>query len=320
MKKNTNILCWVVTEGMAGTENQCIGVAECLGVVPRIIRSGLKQPWATFSPWLGLEAACTFQEKLEPPWPDLLITSGRKAIAAARYVKKQSAGKTFTLHLQDPRVSPDQFDLVAVPYHDPTRGGNVIVTSTAPNKINGEKLAAAKKEFPQFGQLNSPRVAVMIGGKSKAYEMSRQTVENLIGQLKTLQSDKNTSLMITASRRTGEENMVLLKEAFPNDGQTYFWDGRGENPYIAFLAWADYILVTADSVSMVSDALSTGKPTYIIPLEGGAKRIDLFHHHILERGYVRVFDGKLEPYEYQSVHEAQNIADVVRNKMGIPHE
>ncbi len=317
MKRLKDLSCWIVTEGMAGTENQCIGVANALGVTSQIFKSGLKQPWATFSPWLGLETRTTFDINFIPPWPDILITSGRKAIAAARYIKKQSAGKTFTVHLQDPRVNPNQFDLVAVPYHDPTRGENVIVTDTAPNKITDQALLEAKNDFKQFAQYTSPVISVLIGGKSKAYEMTQNTVSDLISKLQNIQKEHNATLLITASRRTGEESRALLNQAFPNNKQTFFWDGEGDNPYIAFLGYADYILVTADSVSMVSDALSTGTPTYIIPLEGGARRIDLFHRHIIDQGYARKFEGKIEEYAYNPVCASDQIAQDIHKKLGM---
>lgn len=321
MSKKQEIDCWVITEGMAGTENQCLGVAEALNLQPKIIKTNLKEPWKTFSPWLGFESKSIFtSSEIVPPWPDLLITSGRKAVSAARYIKKQNDGKTFTLHIQDPRVDPSQFDMVAVPYHDPTRGKNVIVTDTAPNKITAQKLADARKAFPDFEKFASSRVAVLIGGKSKAYDVTEEMIGKLISDLKNLQEKENTSLMMTVSRRTGEENINLLKEAFPQNERTCFWDGTGENPYMAYLAYADYILVTADSVSMISDALSTGKPTFIINMKGGANRIDKFHEHIREKGYARDFEGHLEAYTYKPVIEAEVIAEAVRNKMGLSGE
>lgn len=320
MKTLNDLSCWIVTEGMAGTENQCIGVANALGVKSKIVRTGLRQPWKTLSPWIGFESDITFEEKFSPPWPDILITSGRKAVAVARYVKKKSKGKTFTVHLQDPRVAPNQFDLVAVPYHDPTRGENVIVTDAAPNKIDDQTLENAKSEFKELAKYPAPRIAVLIGGKSKAYDMSEKMVHDLIAQLKQLQSDMKATLLLTASRRTGEENMSLLETAFKNDDQTFFWNGEGGNPYIAYLAYTDYILVTADSVSMISDALSTGKPTYIISLEGGARRIDTFHEHILKKGYAQKFNGTIENYSYQPVRVSEQIANEIRNKLALSNE
>ena len=154
-KPSEDITCWIVTEGMAGTENQCLGVAEALNVKPVVKRIRLHQPWAMLSPFLGFEQSWSMSPDVEPPWPDLVLASGRKSIAASRYIKKMSGGKTFTVQIQDPRISPKQFDLVAVPAHDPTRGPNVIVTKASPNRITQERLAAAKKAFPQFGDMPS---------------------------------------------------------------------------------------------------------------------------------------------------------------------
>src|SRR5262245_61933506 len=104
-------VCWVVGEGIAGTENQCLGVAEALGVAAEVKRVALRQPWKALSPYLGFECGCSFEPQLEGPWPDIVIAGGRKAIAAARYIKKASGGKTYTVLLQDPRISTKAFDL-----------------------------------------------------------------------------------------------------------------------------------------------------------------------------------------------------------------
>ncbi len=320
MKITRELSCWIVTEGMAGTENQCIGVANALGVKAKVFKVALKQPWAALSPWLGFECASTFDKDWPAPWPDLLITSGRKAVAASRFIKKQSNGHTFTLHIQDPRVAATQFDMVAVPYHDPMRGHNVVVTDAAPNKISDEALEAAKIAHPQFESFSSPRIAVLIGGKSKAYDMDDKTIKSLIADLQNIQNTHHASLLITASRRTGSQNMSALTSAFPGGNSVHFWNGQGDNPYLAYLAYADFILVTADSVSMISDALATGKPTYIIPMPGGARRIDLFHDHIIDKGYARRFTGDLSPYHYPPLREADTIASELRNKLGIGNE
>ncbi|MCB9991511.1 MAG: mitochondrial fission ELM1 family protein [Rhodospirillales bacterium] len=308
--------CWIVTEGIAGTENQCLGVAEALGVMPEIKRIGLRQPWKSLSPYLGFECGWSFTgDALTAPWPDLLLASGRKAIAAARYIKRMSSGKTLCVQIQDPRVNPAQFDLVAVPAHDPARGENVIVTSAAPNRITAQRLADARDEFTALlSPLPAPRVAVMIGGNSKAYTMSADITRKLADDLKAL-SQSGYSLMVTASRRTGDVNGQILKDVLKGEN-IYYWDGSGDNPYFGFLAWADFILVTADSVSMLSEAASTGKPVYMIPLEGGSKRLELFHGKLTDDGVIRRFDGTLTAYDYTKLDDAGLIAAEIRKRLG----
>jgi uncharacterized protein len=310
-------LIWIATEDLAGTRNQCLGVAEALGTLPVIKTISLREPWKSLSPYLGCEGSYSFvNSDLIPPWPDILIASGRKSIAAARYIKKQSGGKTFTVQIQDPRIHPKNFDLVAVPSHDPTRGENVIVTTAAPNRITAEKLLTARDGFSNIlSSLPAPRIAVLIGGNSKVHRMTPAITEKICDQLLAL-VQSGYSLMITASRRTGEENAHILKSKL-NHQNIFFWDGLGENPYFGFLAWADAILVTSDSTSMISESATTGKPVYILPLEGGSKRHDKMLETFHINGITRSFTGVVETWHYQPLKDAEMIADEIRRKTGL---
>lgn len=304
--------CWVITEGMIGTENQCLGIAEALGLTPKVIKIGLRQPWKSLSPWLGLESKLTFTSKLTSPWPDLVIASGRKSIAAARYIKKKSNGKSFVVQVQNPKTNLNQFDLVTAPFHDDLKGENVITTHGAPNRLTPEKLASAKQLFaPLFEHMPKPRVAVLIGGNSKTHTLTQDITNTLIAQLNGL----NASLMVTCSRRTGEHNQDLLQSQL-NLENSYFWNGTGDNPYLGMLAWADYILVTEDSVSMLSDAATAGKPVYVIDLEGQSKRFDTCHQHFRDIGISRPFDGNLEAWTYSSISDAKTVAQAIKDKLG----
>lgn len=303
-----NPTVWIITEGIAGTENQCIGVAEKIGFPYEIKRIQLKQPWRTLSPYLGFENSYTFCPSLSPPWPDILITSGRKSVAAARYIKRRSPCKTFSVHIQNPKISSRNFDLVAVPRHDDYNGDNVIVTDASPNKITGEILERSKDSF-DFSTHQSPRIAVLIGGKSNAYSMDKEMTETLARDISRLEG----SLLITCSRRTGEENTHILKKTLDN-GHNFFWDGTGDNPYFSMLAQADYILVTSDSASMISESCTTGKPVFMIPLEGGAKRINRLHSRLLSSGKMKLFNGIVEDYSYEPLNDAQMVADEIKKR------
>ncbi len=311
--QQNNITCWIITEGIAGTENQCIGVAEAMGIAPEIKRVSLNFPWNLLSPFLGFEQNGTFSPALRPPWPDLLIASGRKSIAAARYIKKKSGGKTFTVFIQNPKVNLAQFDLVAAPAHDQVKGDNIIVTTATPNRISEDKLQSAKNQFDFLSRLPSPRVAVLIGGNSKTFKMDSTVMTSLARQL----SGINAGLMVTASRRTGEDNRKILEESLKDTG-AFIWDGTGENPYFGMLAWADYILVTADSASMLSEAATTGKPVYIIDLKGGSAKFDRLHQNIIKHGAARKFTGNLEaPWEYTPLNDSEIIAQEILDKLKI---
>jgi len=304
-----------LTEGLIGTENQCIGVADALGIPYEIKRIALNQPWKSLSPYLGFEKYSTFSPALEPPWPDIMIASGRKSIAASRYIKKMSGGNTFTVQIQDPRISSKHFDLVAVPRHDPLRGCNVIVTHASPNKITPALLEEAKERFSFLGEYSSPRFAVLIGGSSKAYKMTPRITHDLAQTLSRI----NGSLMVTCSRRTGAENKKTLRNSLRNDAN-YFWDGKEENPYLGLLAWADFLLVTADSASMISECCTTGKPVCMIDLEGGSKRISALHDNLINHGALRRLNDindAFEPYDYAPLGDAQYVAQEIRKRSGL---
>ena len=307
-KESNQPKCWVITEGIAGTENQSVGVAEYLKWQTEVKRIELSEPWKSLSPYLGFERRSSFTPRLIPPWPDILIAGGRKSIAASRYIKKQNP-HCYTVYIQDPRISSKHFDLVAVPKHDPMRGDNVIVTDASPNHITQNRLSDAKVQFPFLHDLPHPRVAVLIGGNSKAYTITPEICETLAEQLNTL----NASLMITCSRRTPEDCQNILKEQLTSS-TNYFWDGTNENPYFALLGWADFILVTADSASMISESCTTGKPTYMIPLEGGAKRICALQNHLIHDGKLRIFNGALEKYDYEPLNDAQMVANEIKRR------
>ena len=314
LSKNLPLTCWVITEGMIGTENQCVGVAEMLELTPDIKKITLREPWKTFTPWLGFEIPHTFTPPLYAPWPDILITSGRKSVAVSRYIKKKSNGKTFTVHIQDPKINPNQFDLLAVPFHDSIRGKNVIITNGAPNRLTKEKLEQEKKKFaPLFKPMNHPRVAVLIGGNSRTHKLTSTITNEMVKQLATLDS----CLMVTTSRRTGDNNLKTIQDGLSN-ANNYIWDGTGENPYFAMLAWADYIIVTSDSTSMISDAGTTGKPVYIVSLEGSSSKFDRLHNHFQEIGVTRPFTGNLEPWHYEPLNDAAMVAKAIKEAWDKP--
>lgn len=318
-KNKKNILTWIVTEGLTGTENQCLGVAEALGLTPAIKRINLNEPWKTLSPYLGFETEKTFSnsaDRIEAPWPDLLIASGRKSIAASRFIKSKSGNKTFTVQIQDTRIRRNDFDILAVPEHDPARGPNVFVTTATPNRITPEKLNAAKEKFANvFQPLPSPRIGVLIGGTAGNQILTRDMVMNLSAQLNAL-AHKNYGLMITTSRRTGDENKKILRDALggPN---IYFWNEADENPYFGILAWADALIVTSESMSMVSEAATTGKPVYTVNLNGGKPRHVKMQDNLRKKGIIRNFSGQIDEWTYKPLNDAEAIACEIRRKSGL---
>lgn len=311
--------CWVITEGLIGTQNQCVALAHAAGLDPQIKIVKLKQPWKSFTPWIlhfSPQALAPGSTPLTAPWPDVIIASGRKALAPSVWIKQQSKGKTKLVIVQSPIVKNSAFDLVVAPQHDQYRGAHTLQTVGALSVVSPEKMAQAKHDAPRaLIDLPSPRVAVMIGGDSRTHQLTSQVVDKMIVQLQDL-LEQGYSLMVTTSRRTRPELHKRLYQSLQHE-RVFFWDGNGKNPYFAFLALADMLLVTEDSVSMASEALSTGKPVYLMKMEGGSDRFARFHDNLVALGYARWFTGVLEHYNYTAPDDLAKAAEVVRKLITI---
>ncbi len=310
--------CWVITDGKAGMESQCVGLAEALGLAPVIKRTRLRSPWRQLSPTLlrdaPLRAFSRRADALAPPWPDILIASGRQSIVPSLVVGRESGNRTFRIQIQDPTIDPGRFDLVVVPRHDRLRGPNVIVTRGSLHRVNAARLDQARAHFAsRLGALPHPRVAVLIGGGNGVFRMPPDLIARLADQLLALSRD-GAALLVTPSRRTAPELVAILRQKL--GGTTgEIWDGTGENPYFGYLAHADVILVTEDSVNMVTEATATGKPVYLIPLIGGSAKTNRFRQPLEADGIVRLFAGTIEHWTYPIVDDMESVAQAVRQRI-----
>lgn len=311
---------WVVTDGKPGMENQCLGLAEALmaagGAQPVVKRIAPRFPWSALPPqfWpTPLLAPGGSGDRLEPPWPDILIATGRQTVAPVLAIKKASGGKTFCVQVQNPVVGRDRFDLLAVPAHDRVTGPNVIECQGALHRVTAAKLAAEAEKFrTPLARLPRPLVAVLIGGSNRQYRMTEAVTRRLAANLKALCGHHGAGLAVTASRRTGAANEAILRAALA-DCPAYLWDGTGDNPYFGLLGLADAVVVTADSVSMVSEACATGKPVYVIDLDGGSAKFDRFHRNLRNAGITRPFDGTLDSWSYTPPDDTAKVAaEIIR--------
>ncbi|BAI70895.1 hypothetical protein AZL_002570 [Azospirillum sp. B510] len=312
------LTCWVVSDGKAGMENQCVGLAESLGMTPVVKRVHLRTPWRQLTPYLRIGnrfAAGPGGDPVGPPWPDLLIGTGRQSIPVSLAVRRRSGGRTFTVQIQDPVMSPRHFDLIVVPRHDKLRGDNVLVTRGAMHRVTPAILAAAAERFaPRLAHLPHPRIAVLIGGDNGVYRLTPTIMGDVAERLANLTRSHGAGLMVTPSRRTGTDNEAILRARL-SGLPAEVWDGGGENPYFAYLGLADAVVVTCDSVSMTSEACSTGKPVYVIELEGGSPKFRAFHDGLYQDGITRPFDGSLDRWDYAPLNETELVADEVRRRL-----
>lgn len=327
---DTDAICWVLSDGRRGMENQCLGLAERVaGEIAKnntrlnIITKRLapRAPWkwlpeAVFGrPWpFAFAALGPGSDPLNEPWPDLIIACGRKTVAYSAAIKRRSRGKTLTVQTQDPRLDTRFFDLVIPPEHDNLEGPNVLSILGSPNRITPDKLAGGVNHVAGlFDALPQKKVAVLIGGSSRHFTLDPAIMEALVAQLKGLVG-AGYGLMITTSRRTGEAEENLLRSRLQGPS-VHIWNGAEPNPYFAMLELASHILVTEESTNMVTEAAATGKPVYILPLKGHSPKFERFHKAMAARGITRVFEGVLETWDYPPLDETTRAAKVIAGLM-----
>jgi mitochondrial fission protein ELM1 len=315
---------WILTDGSAGTEAQGIAVAEAVGLpfsLKRVRVAGamrfLPAPLQLLVPPARLLRSLAAGERLAPPWPRLVISASGRSVSVALAVKRLADPPLFALHIQNPKVPARLFDLVAAPVHDNLTGSNVIATFGAVHGVTPERLAAAAKSFAaQVSPLPRPRLAVLLGGDSQAFRFSPEAAASFGAKLAKLARETGGSLLVTPSRRTPPASLAALAAAIASVPHVV-WDKTGDNPYFAFLALADVIVVTEDSVNMVTEAAGTGKPVYVQPLPGRSTRLARFHASMRERGATRPFEGRLESWTYVPVNDTELVASAVRRALGL---
>jgi mitochondrial fission protein ELM1 len=303
-------------------EAQGIAVAEAVGLpytLKRVRVSGamrlLPARLQIYLPPARLLRSVTSNEPLAAPWPRLVISIGRRSVPIALAIKRMAGA--FGLHIQNPRIPACHFDLIAAPVHDGFTGSNVINTFGAVHSITPARLEEGAKTFADaIEPLPRPRVAVLLGGESQAFSFPPEDAGAFGASLATLARESGGSLLVTPSRRTLPGSVQALAAAIAGVPQ-FFWDGCGPNPYHAFLALADVIVVTEDSVNMVTEAAGTGKPVYVQRLKGNSQRLGRFHELMHERGATRPFEGKLETWSYPPINDTELVASAIRKALAL---
>jgi mitochondrial fission protein ELM1 len=315
-------VCWVVSDGKAGTENQSLGLAEAMGLSPVVKRLQIPRLWRELSLHLGWGRRFALSRSgIAPPWPDLLIGTGRHSVVAALAIKELSGGRTFTVQIQRPIVGLKSFDRVVVPAHDEIAADNVVPMLGALHRVTPALLRSEAETWePRFAHLPRPRVAVLLGGANAAvsplrmlqsYRLGAREIDELGRQLAAIARNGKAGLLVTASRRTGAANMARLRDAL-RDCASVIWDGAGDNPYYGMLGTADSILVTCDSINMICEACATGKPVQMIGLPGYSRKRAHFHRSLLDAGRIRLFDGTLVHWHNEPLREKERVAALVR--------
>lgn len=254
---------WVLLGQRRGDNNQLLALAEGLGLPFETRSLRYRRRWALSlrlfpkRPYLLKKAS---QQALRPPWPDVVIGIGRRSVAVARWIRMQNGGRTKLVRLGNPRAEPDLFDLViTTPQYPVDQTGNVLVLPVSMGRYAKPPKTKAE-ETAWLDALPRPHLLVSVGGSTRYWTLSDDTLLNSLKTLKSKARKTGGTLIAVTSPRTPENALNII-----NHTETVLGDGYVRFPVL--LASADEHYVTADSVSMISEAVLTGKPVGLIPVE-----------------------------------------------------
>ncbi len=322
---------WLFADSRPGNLNQAIALAEKIGFNYEL-RPIEYNFWGKLPNHLLALRPIHIKKELLNSWkaegyPDLIISSGRRTASLASYLKRKSGNRIKIIQIMHPSLPLNHFEVVILPHHDkiPKNQVNTLRITGALNNIQDKISSAGRfannselhKNYPNLGKF----IAVIIGGKSKNHDFTKENAKELARVLSNIAQNQQYTIFISFSRRTSLAAKQMIKNNIPASAIIYdpAENETKPNPYLNMLTEADYIISTADSISMCSEAAATGKPLYIFcPLLFTSSKHLTFLQQLLKLGIVKILDKStthLLPYEYTPLNELERIASSILNSV-----
>ena len=311
--------CWVLTDSAAGNQRQALALAEHLQMPLRHLVLQPRAPWSWLAPRLELGGRLALparQRRLfAPPWPTVAIGCGRAAALFTRMLRRLSDGQCYTVQILDPRIDPAHWDTVIAPRHDQLDGPNVLRPLGSLNSVDDEWLADGRESCPSFAELPSPRVGVLLGGPRQGIALNADYARRLAARLLERQRREGGSLLVLGSRRTSPALIEVFRQTL-RDVPGLVWAGPddGRNPYPGVLGWADRLVVTPDSVNMLSEACAVGCPVETFVNAPLPPKIARFHQALRAAGRLQDLDSQA-PVTPSPLRETVEIAAALRARI-----
>jgi uncharacterized protein len=314
MKKLKALL---LTEGMHGMISQVEGMAKALDVEysHKIVRLGF--PWSLIPPKFSPISGIVLKDKnyiTENEKFDLVISCGRKSVIPSIFLKKKNP-KLFTIHIQNPKVNSKNFDKVISPMHDKYYGPNVIHSEGAIHYITYEEIQAAKNYLAD--KIKSKKiVSIILGGPNKYYSFNDNQLIEIFNDIKSNFIGKGYEVIIIPSFRTPKTIIQLAKKEMGKFGHVV--NSVDKQAYLSAYALATYIVVTCDSISMISEAMASGKPIYVAHMKEKKniyrfKRFfELFEHMGIIKNHILPLE---KTWTYKKHNEAIKIANKIKSEI-----
>ena len=306
----------LLTEGMHGMISQVEGMAKALNAeyIHKIVK--LSFPWNLIPPKFTPISQIVLKDKIyitENEIPNIIISCGRKSVIPSIFLKRKNS-KIFTIHIQDPKVSFKNFDAIVAPEHDNLKGDNIYTSKGAIHYITELEIGKAKQYL--FEKIKSKKiVSLILGGPNKYYSFDADQITNIFNQIKSIFVSNGYKVIIIPSMRTPKEIIDLAIREMSSCG--YVVNGIDKQAYLSAYALANYVIVTCDSTSMISEAATSGKPIFIAHMKSKRNnyRFKRFFELFKQMGITRDLGEKIENWTYNKHNEAQRIGLQLKNKI-----
>jgi len=306
----------LLTEGMHGMISQVEGMAKALNTEysHKIIR--LSFPWKFIPPKLTPISDTILKDKIylkENDPVDIIISCGRKSVIPSIILKKRNP-KIFNIHIQNPKIGLNYFDAIIAPEHDELIGNNVYNSKGAIHYITESEIDRAKSYLMK--NISSEKVvSLILGGPNKYYKFDHDQLLNIFNTIKSNFVSKGYRVVVIPSMRTPKDSIELAAREMNSCG--YVVKDVDKQAYLSAYALANYVVVTCDSTSMISEAATSGKPIFVAHMKSKKNnyRFKKFFKLFREMGITRDLGEKVESWTYNKHNEAERIGNLIRNKI-----
>jgi hypothetical protein len=306
----------LLTEGYHGMISQVEGLAKALNAdfQHRIVR--LNWLWNYIPPKLSPVSGLILKDGqyiTENEKFDLVISCGRKSVIPSIFFKKKNK-KVFTIHVQNPKVRFNNFDLIVVPEHDKLKGENIITSKGTIHYITRSEIEKAKSYL--LDKIQSEKiVSLILGGPNRYYNFSNEELTNIFREIKLSFISHGYKAIIIPSMRTPKRIIDLAIKEFLTDGLVV--NSVDKQAYLSSLAIANSIVVTCDSTSMISEAATSGKPIFVAHMQPKRNnyRFKRFYKLFRELGVTKNLGEKVENWTYDNFNEAERIATIIIRRL-----
>ncbi len=312
--------CWVITDSAAGNQRQALALAEHLQLPLRHLVLQPRAPWSWLAPRLtlgGRLALSAGQRRLfAPPWPAVAIGCGRAAALFTRLLRRLSDDQCYTVQILNPRLDPAHWDTVIAPRHDRLDGPNVLHPLGSLNTVDDEWLADGREACPGFAELQQPRVGVLLGGPRRGIALDTEYTLQLVARLRERRRHEGGSLLVLGSRRTPTTLVDIFRRELKGvPGLVWAGPDDGRNPYPGVLGWADRLVVTPDSVNMLSEACAVGCPVSTLVTGPLPAKLERFHQALRAAGLLHDMGADAGTTPAPPLRETAAIAAALRERI-----